>query len=187
VAKTELPDDRPEPTLIALKDPLVAGGLAWFWPGAGHLYQGRIAKGVLFMVCILATFAYGQYLGRGRVVFVYNRNFQPERFRWPYLCQFWVGLPALPAIVQARRTPKFGEEMFSPAKWYMPPENLDEFDSLHKHLHRLFELGTVFTMIAGLLNVLAIYDAVGGPAYYHEKERDDEAAAARDGPKSTGA
>ena len=27
----------------------------------------------------------------------------------------------------------------------------------------LFEIGTVFTVIAGLLNILAIYDAYGGP------------------------
>jgi hypothetical protein len=36
-------------------------------------------------------------------------------------------------------------------------------------------LGTVFTMIAGLLNVLAIYDAWGGPAYAIEK-KDEEPA-----------
>jgi hypothetical protein len=32
-------------------------------------------------------------------------------------------------------------------------------------LHRYWEFGTVYTMIAGLLNVLAIYDAWGGPAF----------------------
>ena len=33
-----------------------------------------------------------------------------------------------------------------------------------------FELGVVFTMIAGLLNILAIYDALEGPAYDGEEE-----------------
>jgi hypothetical protein len=32
-------------------------------------------------------------------------------------------------------------------------------------LNRYFEFGTVYTMIAGLLNVLAIYDAWGGPVF----------------------
>jgi hypothetical protein len=40
----------------------------------------------------------------------------------------------------------------------------DELDLINKQLHRFFELGTVYTMIAGLLNILAIYDAWGGPA-----------------------
>jgi hypothetical protein len=75
---------------------VTAAFLAWLWPGAGHLYQQRYAKGILFMVCILATFFYGMHLGQGRVVFIYG-DWKPERFRWPFLCQVWVGLPALPA------------------------------------------------------------------------------------------
>ena len=149
---------------IDLKNPGLAALLAWLWPGAGHLYQGRTAKGIVFMVCILGTFLYGLYLGQGRVVYVYA-DWKPEMFRWPYLCQVGAGLPALPAIVQARlpETPLFGG-------WYMPPRGAFELDELHKQLHRYFELGTVFTMIAGLLNVLAIYDAWGGPAYTSGKE-----------------
>ena len=175
MAKTEAAEPAPsvEPAAVPLKDPWLAVALAWLWPGAGHLYQGRTAKGVLFMVCILATFFYGQYLGRGRVVFVYG-PWKAETFRWPYLCQVWAGLPALPAIVQARRTPRFEDETFSPSRWYMPPQHQEEYDRLHKHLHRFFELGTVFTMIAGLLNVLAMYDAWGGPAYMHDKSKAEE-------------
>jgi hypothetical protein len=41
---------------IDLKNPGWAALLAWLWPGAGHLYQGRTAKGLLFMICILSTF-----------------------------------------------------------------------------------------------------------------------------------
>ena len=40
------------------------------------------------------------------------------------------------------------------------PHELDEW---HREYHGFFELGTVFTMIAGLLNILAIFDAAGGP------------------------
>jgi hypothetical protein len=154
---------------IDLKSPGWAALWAWLWPGAGHLYQGRIGKGLLFMVCILGTFFYGMYLGEGRVVFVYG-PWKPEMFRWHYLCQVGAGLPALPAIVQARlpQQPLFG-------LWYMPPRSKEEWDAVNLHLHRFLELGTAFTMIAGLLNVLAIYDAWGGPAYAHEKK--EEAAA----------
>jgi hypothetical protein len=41
-------------------------------------------------------------------------------------------------------------------------------------LHRVFgvrmDVALVYTMIAGLLNILAIYDAVAGPAYWREDE-----------------
>ena len=40
-----------------------------------------------------------------------------------------------------------------------------EYDQWSSDWNRAFELGTVFTMIAGLLNILAIYDAWRGPAF----------------------
>ena len=36
-------------------------------------------------------------------------------------------------------------------------------DDWHKRTASGFELGTLYTMIAGLLNILAVYDAYGGP------------------------
>ena len=73
--RREKPDDKPKGTIrptpdgieIDLRDPLIAGVLAWLWPGAGHLYQRRYAKGMLFMVCILGTFFFGLVLGEGKV------------------------------------------------------------------------------------------------------------------------
>ena len=43
-------------------------------------------------------------------------------------------------------------------------------------LRGYFELGTAYTMIAGLLNLLAVYDAWGGPVFPVEtkKKEDDE-------------
>ncbi len=39
----------------------------------------------------------------------------------------------------------------------------DELAKWNYELGDYFEIGTVFTVIAGLLNILAIYDAYGGP------------------------
>lgn len=53
--------------------------------------------------------------------------------------------------------------------WMAPPEQpvrLNDADQLadwHLRYNSGFELGTLFTVIAGLLNVLAIYDAYAGP------------------------
>lgn len=124
------------------------------------------------MICILGTFLYGLYLGQGRVVYVYG-DWRPEMFRWHFLGQAGVGLAALPAVVQAKMpdTPLFGG-------WYMPPRSQWELNQLHRELHRYFELGAMFTLIAGLLNVLAIYDAWGGPAYTAPRVRDEPTSAA---------
>ena len=68
------------------------------WPGAGHLYQGRTAKGILYMVCITSIYFYGLAIGQGHVVYASWRSYDR---RLPYICQVGVGLPALPAMVQA--------------------------------------------------------------------------------------
>lgn len=180
-ASTEAPVHDPEEHLeIDLKDPLLAAFLAWLLPGLGHWYQGRRHKAVLFFVCILGTFGYGLYLGEGRVVYA---SWRPPDRRLPYLCQVWAGLPALPALVQAKRAKPFkifGQEYMAPPQVNAvnsPERREDELDRIQKRLHRYWELGTVYTMIAGLLNVLAIYDAWGGPAYSapvgRKKENDD--------------
>jgi hypothetical protein len=159
---------------VDLKDPLVAGFLAWLVPGAGHVYQGRIAKGILFFVCILGTFFSGLYLGDGRVVYASMRS---NDRRLPFLCQIGVGLPALPALVQAHRVrqgrqplwggfmapPSLSGHVISPDTSGNEVRHADELAKWHYDLHSFFELGTVYTMIAGLLNVLAMYDAWGGP------------------------
>jgi hypothetical protein len=159
--------------VLDLKDAGFAAILAWLWPGAGHLYQRRTAKGLLLMVCILGTFLYGFYLGQGRVVYVGQEEPGGQGVRGrvakivarlPYVSQFFAGLPALPAIVRARTGGDPHQGLFHWSNWYVPPGE-GELNDLHKQLHRFFELGKVFTMVAGLLNVLAIYDAWKGPAY----------------------
>ena len=50
------PQESGEPVVVDLKDPYWAAFFAWAWPGAGHFYQRRYAKGFLFMICILSTY-----------------------------------------------------------------------------------------------------------------------------------
>ncbi len=186
--------------VVDLRNPPLAAFLAWLLPGAGHLYQGRTGKGILYLVCILGTFLYGLYLGDGKVVYF---AWRPNDTRWAYFCQVGVGLAALPALLQAERVhggrgPLFGLELMAPPEgaeaWktrgdialrkreqggaapdlqkYQSP---DELAWWNKYLNRYFELGTVYTMIAGLLNVLAIYDAYAGPVPVEiETSEDDE-------------
>jgi hypothetical protein len=166
---------------IDLKDPRLAAFLAWLVPGLGHIYQGRTGKGVLFFVCIIGSFFYGWYVGGERVVYASTADMFSMQFlrdRWQYVCQVGAGLPALPALVERQRvradkSPLFGDFMRPPSS--TPCESKDRTDPIRTVHHPdelakwnydladLFEIGTVFTVIAGLLNILAIYDAYGGP------------------------
>ena len=52
-----------------------------------------------------------------------------------------------------------------------PPVDNAALNDMWKKLNRQLDLGTVYTMIAGLLNVLAIYDAYGGPVRLEPEEQ----------------
>ena len=166
---------------IELRSPWVAGLLAWAIPGLGHIYQGRTAKGILFFVCILGTFFYGMYLGGNKVV--YAATDWEQQYRWQYLCQLGVGLPSTPMLIQRDRVDNNQEPLW---EGYMAPPRRDigpsEDDSgksaqqpneLAQWIisnHPSFELGTVYTIVAGLLNVLVICDAAGGPLVIRKPE-----------------
>jgi hypothetical protein len=160
--------------VVDLKDPIVAAVLAWLIPGLGHIYQGRTAKGLLFMTCILSTFLLGLFTSDGRAVYASWINGDK---RLPYLCQLGVGLPALPALLQTYRVRNGQDPLLGGLM--APPIDAAQLNDWNKTLNHRLELGTVYTMIAGLLNVLAIYDAWGGPVRFEPEEepnRDDEPA-----------
>jgi hypothetical protein len=39
----------------------------------------------------------------------------------------------------------------------------DQLSIWHRRLGRFFEIGTLYTMLAGMLNILVVYDAWSGP------------------------
>ncbi len=178
---------------IALKDPFVAAILAWLIPGLGHFYQRRNAKGALFAICIWGTFLYGLYLGGssqlgwGRAVYY---KFDEKEWRLPWLCQIGVGLPTLPLTLlqlKFRDDPLLHGFMAPPISDAQETENERERESgrggppknfslatIEKTLSHYFELGTVYAMIAGLLNIMAVYDACCGPVIMAVASKEDE-------------
>ena len=160
---------------IELRQPWIAALLAWALPGLGHIYQGRTGKGILFFVCIMGTFFYGLYLGGGKVV--YAATDWEQQYRWQYLCQLGVGLPSAPMLIQRKRDesgkqPLMKGFMAPPRNGPIDPQEDDSGNYARQpnelaqwiiSNHPFFELGTVYTVVAGLLNVLVICDAAGGP------------------------
>ncbi|MGE3819735.1 MAG: DUF6677 family protein [Isosphaeraceae bacterium] len=151
-------------TSIPLRNPKVAALLAWLVPGLGHIYQRRFGKGVLYAVCILSLYFAGFAMGEGKIVFWrwVNPFNNPEKFCLYYLGQFFVGLPALPALIQATLS-HYGYDPILGGLMAEPPINV--LNGLHPRLGKLVEIGSMYTAVAGLLNILAIYDAYEGPAY----------------------
>ena len=156
-------------TSVTLRNPNKAAFLAWLVPGLGHFYQGRTGKGILYAVCILGLYLVGMAMGEGKIVYWrwVNPLNNPEKFCLYYLGQFFVGLPALPALIQGTLhhygmgpdpLGLHGRAVAERPQWPADPAGQARRDRLD--LHR----------IAGLLNILAIYDAYEGPAYQDEEE-----------------
>ena len=174
---------------IDLRDPVVAVVLAWLVPGLGHLYQRRFPKAALYFVCVMSLFVYGLALGSlpekgwyGRVVYYSWRQGDKRLY---YICQVGAGLIALPALVQANRMannrrvwlsgfqapPRYPTDPVGPEN---PNRDQPTLHDLYAHLPRYFELGTVYTAIAGLLNILAMYDAWAGPVAPARKKTEED-------------
>lgn len=103
--------------------------VSWLVPGAGHLLQGRVQKGALFLAAISAMFAIGLWLD-GRLF--------PFEFSEPL-----VGLAALANL--ATGTPYFIASGLGLGAGVVTSV--------------AYEYGNAFLIVAGLLNMLVALDA----------------------------
>ena len=143
---------------MELKDPAFSALLGWCVPGLGHLDQGRTAKGLLFLGCLWGTFFVGMALGRFNNVYIATGQYT-------YVCQFFIGLAALPALLQPVLSGLGVNGLLGSFQTAPSPELLR---TMHESMGKLYDIGTLYTMVAGLLNILAIYDAFAGPVYTEE-------------------
>ena len=136
---------------------------------AGPFLPRSNGKGILYAVCILGLYLMGMAMGEGKIVYWrwVNPLNNPEKFCLYYLGQVFVGLPALPALIQSTLQ-HYG---VGPILWgFMAEPSQIDLNSLQTRLGKLVEIGTIYTTVAGLLNILAIYDAYEGPAYQDFEE-----------------
>lgn len=110
---------------------VTAGLLAWVWPGLGHLYLGRVGKGLVLMASILALFVLGVLMDSGLQLHLGLEDPLALLFS---AAQMGVGAP----YVLARL---LGYE----AGYVQSPT---------------YEYGNTFTAVAGLLNILILLDAL---------------------------
>jgi hypothetical protein len=184
-------------------DPLAAF-LSYLIPGLGQIYQGRVAKGLLFFVCVYTLFFYGVYQGSGSVTLngktytvsspVYlpdsaDQNnplglphFAANLYNRPqFLGQFWIGIAAWPALWQYWTYDKNEPEGDKLLGTFERAPSQEALNALNTSSGKLLDLGWVYTVIAGVLNIMVLYDALAGPAFpareKEEEEKPREAAA----------
>ncbi len=95
--------------------------------------------------------------------------------RWQFALQAGVGLPALPAVYQNHLANSNKPLLFN--GFMAPPKDENEWREWNERSASGIEMGTLYTMIAGLLNILAIFDAYGGPLPppTHQSKKSSEA------------
>lgn len=167
-----------QPLVVYLRNPALAALLAWLIPGAGHFYQRRYAKGAIFFICIMSTFYFGFALGHGKIVYASKDR------RLQFLCQLGTGLPALPAAIQGYRTMQGNDPLWG--GFMAPPQTddvwgEDELSVWHRELGTNFEVATLYTMVAGLLNIITIFDAYDGPLVPTGEPTDSQEPAENEG------
>jgi len=146
--------------------------LSFLIPGLGQIYQGRYGKGLLFMVCLLGMFFLGQAMGQWQNVYLPREDGARQLSlpgsvmqRWHFMGQFWIGVSSFPALWQYWRTPAQLPPGENPPFWdnYQKAPDEAKLNEFLVSSDKSPDLGWVYTVIAGMLNILVIYDAYAGP------------------------
>jgi TM2 domain-containing membrane protein YozV len=98
-----------------------------------------------------------------------------------YIGQFWVGVVAWPALYhynfsakadenQAENGDAKAETVWTQIQAYQKTPSEKALNAINTSGGKFLELGWVYTVIAGVLNVMVIYDAYAGPAFPGRKE-----------------
>lgn len=130
------------------KHPEIAALLAWLIPGTGHIYAGYPLKGLVSLVLITGTFLAGLWVSRCEAVSLEGDMGHPYAF----IGQVGVGLPTGLALA------------YSHGELPWKPDRGDGYFQSAEYVARLpdIDTGLLLTMVAGLLNLLLIHDALNG-------------------------
>ena len=119
----------------------IAGLLGWLLPGAGHLFIGERARGVIFLATITVTFWGGVAIGGVKNTV----NLQERRF-W-FLGQICAGGHTLALMAWSKQIER-------------PADDNPQHTRIIAY-GRAEEVSVVYTAICGMLNLLIILDVLG--------------------------
>lgn len=138
------------------RHPELAAVLGFLIPGLGHVYLGKHLKGAVAFIFLVGLFAAGLFVTRGECVSIDKDRGHPYAF----FAQVGCGLPTGLALLRSHT--------YEVRKWFgtdsEPPTETDWSSANDEELKMLPKLdeGLLYTMIAGLLNLLLIHDALLG-------------------------
>ncbi len=130
--------------------PVMALVLGWLVPGAGHAYAGRWGKAVLFAVLITGLLVAGLALGDWSNIDHQNPD---GSLRLWYVAQVCAGGPTL---------------VLTPISEHLAEGGFGAGPVDYADPHR--EMGTLYTAVAGFLNLLVMMDAYVRLAYPHASD-----------------
>jgi hypothetical protein len=155
------------PTRTASVDKMIQTGLvAWLIPGGGHYLLGHRALGGVFFAAITFVFLVGLLLGGVKNLV------NPTTNRWLFLAEMGVGGYTITAYAANL---SFGD--VKPADLASPTFQRDvPYEVYRKYVapYPASDVALIYLATAGLLNVLAVLDALtraqtgGLPTYYRE-------------------
>jgi hypothetical protein len=150
----------------------LAALLSFLVPGMGHVYLGKSGKGLVAFVLIVGLFVSGLWLSGGEAVWLDKEYGHP----WAFCAQVGAGIPAGVGLLRSHAyevKTALGIKSEPPP----PPPTIWQTPEYVRELPHQDE-GLLFTMVAGLLNLLLIHDAFcgapGASAAREEDEDDDE-------------
>lgn len=196
------PPSSPESAEAALPPPKLdplAALFSFLIPGLGQVYQGRVGKGLLFFFGLYLLFFYGMWMGQWRNVWLPDASALPDvvmvgqrlegvpkavSYRPQFLGQFWIGVAAWPAAFQYANHDSTKEEGPVFGKFQRAPTE-EQLNDLQRNSSKRWDLGWVYTVIAGVLNLLVIYDAFAGPMFRDPPPSLDDMESADEAPRLT--
>ncbi len=134
--------------------PVVALLLSWLVPGAGHMYLGRMRRGVVLLVTIAALFWAGVAMGGVMTV-----DYHAER--WWFIADMFTGIHGLVGYHRQKQVYRQIEREVSMGAGASGEMAVDQWlkDKGIALVHPVDNVARAYAGIAGLLNLLCIFDA----------------------------
>jgi hypothetical protein len=124
------------------------------------------------MTSLLGMFFLGQAMGQWQNVYIPDARHHGGNTlvsaliqRWHYAGQFWIGISAWPALWQYHGLKAPDKEAHPFWHNYQKAPDETEVNDFLRNSDKAPDLGWVYTVIAGMLNILVIYDAYAGPMF----------------------
>jgi hypothetical protein len=162
---------------------IAAGFLTWVLPGAGHYYLGHRKFAAVFCGAIMLPFLAGVAIGGVKT------SINPHVNKWLFLAEMGAGGPTGAFFAVGNSVGGIDARTTAAVIQSDSPMSAQQRSALGARLapYRSYypgsDIAQIYLAVAGLLNLLAILDAMtraqtgGMPVYYHELGADGERAA----------